>query len=141
MDYGPGHDHRDCKPILALVTRCFKYSTVPAYIIAKLYARGKKGWHQRLNERGDWREKTETASKGLQPHCHTIRGGNGVTLWTQSPKVFSGRHKVNHREGRGAQSHLRDGGTNLKSMSGVCTMACGSDISEDGGLSHSEYNT
>jgi len=40
----------------------------------------------------------ETASKGLQPHCRSKRGGDGATLWTQSPEVYSGRDKVSHGE-------------------------------------------
>ena len=36
----------------------------------------------------------ENASMGLQPQCCSIRGGNGATQWTQSPKALSARHKV-----------------------------------------------
>ncbi|KAI9567876.1 hypothetical protein HD554DRAFT_2039274 [Boletus coccyginus] len=57
-----------------------------------------KRWRQgdRVGER--WWQRKGNASMDLQPHCRSMRDGDGAIQWTQSPKAVSARHKVCRRE-------------------------------------------
>ena len=71
---------------------------------------------EELKEQRD--EVMKSASKGLQPHCRSMRGGDGATLWTQSPEAFSVRHGV--RPQRKVEQHKASSGSvGRRSVSGV----------------------